>query len=180
MGKMEKDEREMICDEGMTMRKEQMTGQTPWKCVGNVQALQVSSERRDEIDAAAPDYFWMEQDDSGKESGISNWGMKKGIRFEKGRTYRFSCYAKGETMYSKIYVALRDKNMQILDRAEFYPSQEWKKEEFLFHPSETVEDGCLTLTITEQPWVAFKGVSLLPGYYIKKSGMRERSRRALK
>ena len=29
MGKMEKDEREMICDEGMTMRKEQMTGQTP-------------------------------------------------------------------------------------------------------------------------------------------------------
>ena len=40
MGKMEKDEREMICDEGMTMRKEQMTGQTPWKCVGNVQALQ--------------------------------------------------------------------------------------------------------------------------------------------
>lgn len=26
MGKMEKDEREMICDEGMTMRKEQMTG----------------------------------------------------------------------------------------------------------------------------------------------------------
>lgn len=102
MGKMEKDEREMICDEGMTMRKEQMTGQTPWKCVGNVQALQVSSERRDEIDAAAPDYFWMEQDDSGKESGISNWGMKKGMRFEKGRTYRFSCYAKGETMYSKI------------------------------------------------------------------------------
>ena len=64
MGKMEKDEREMICDEGMTMRKEQMTGQTPWKCVGNVQALQVSSERRDEIDAAAPDYFWMEAEKS--------------------------------------------------------------------------------------------------------------------
>ena len=166
---MEKEEREMICD-----RIEQPS----WKCVGNVQRLQFSSEKRRDIDETSGDYFWMEQKDSGEESGICNCGAENGMRFEKGRTYRFSCYAKGETMYSKIYVALRDKKMQILDRAEFYPSQEWKKVEFLFHPLETIEDGCLTLTITEQPWVAFRNISLLPGYY-RKNITRNRNRRVI-
>ena len=179
MGKMEKDEREMICDDGMKIGKEQMTERTPWKCVGNIQNLQVSSEQRKDIDETVPDYFWMEQEDSGEESGICNRGTGKGMRVEKGRVYRVSCYAKGETMYSKIYVALRDRNMQVVDRAEFYPSQEWKKVEFLFHPMETIEEGCLTLTITEQPWVAFQRVSLLPGYYRKKAGTAERNRRVL-
>lgn len=111
-----------------------------------------------------PHYLTVEVKEPGKQAGFFNLGYNTGLYFEKGKSYRFSCYARREGKEPVTYtVALGGIGGETYGKGEICISDDkWCKYELELTAQETDTAGRLYFMTKQAGRASFDFISLFP------------------
>lgn len=134
---------------------------TAWEKVGNPALVHLQIMKTDPVSDVNPHYLYMEVKETN--AGIWNLGYNSGIFLEKGKRYRFSCYAKSKGGENSLLIAaLCGKDKKRYGERPLLLTDHWKKYEVILQSDTTDDCGRMALLLPEPGNVFLDFVSLFP------------------
>lgn len=148
---------------------------TGWEIIGSDEEIGVKVLTGNPVSEKNPHYLAVDIHKPGRRTGIRNAGYHKGMYFQKGAGYNFSCWAKREQdLEEPLCISLQDKAGRILAEREIQVTAEWKKYELNLTASDETEEGRLAVTVRGRGRIYLDFVSLFPRdtYRGRRGGLR--------
>lgn len=148
---------------------------TGWEVMGSEEEIGVKVLTGNPVNEKNPHYLAMDIHKPGRGAGIRNAGFHRGMYFQKGAGYDFSCWAKREQdLEEPLCISLQDEEGRILAEDAVTVTTRWQKYELSLWPSEETDTGRLALTAGGTGRIYLDFVSLFPKdtYKGRKGGLR--------
>lgn len=150
-------------------------GLTAWMAAGDTGRLRLDIGQDDPAFSQNPHYLVMEYTGRGKKAGVWNLGFNTGIMVQKGKTYYFTCHARGGSGQQEVMsVALCSATGQVYVECSITLQDTWQKYEWTVESPVTDNSARLALMMEKEGRIHVAYVSLFPAdtFRGRRNGMR--------